>query len=89
MKKIKAIGENILIQKIEESTTSWIILWTDQDAPTRWTVLDIGSLVGANGKDIGVQVGDTVFFSKHAADMIYIDGEKLYLVKSFSILAKE
>jgi len=87
--KLTAVGENILIKKIDEATSSWIILWTDADAPTRGEILDIWQGVYEGEKRYTLSIGDIVYFSKHATESIYIDGEKLYLVKVFSILAKE
>jgi co-chaperonin GroES (HSP10) len=84
--KLTAIWENMIIKKISEATSTGIILGTDADAPTRWIVLDVGSMVD---RKLWINIWDTIYFSKHATDGIDIDWEKLFVIKSFSILAKE
>ena len=88
-KNIIAVWENIVIRKIDEATTSGIILWTDQDAPTRGEVIWIGNGVAIKDRDHGLAIWDIVYFSKHATDHIYLDGKKIYVMKFFSVLAKE
>jgi len=75
--KVKPIGERILVkrEKIEEKSSGGIILTqTQQEAPAQGEVRAIGDVEG-------IEVGDTIVFSKYAgSDALDVDGEALLFI---------
>jgi len=75
--KVRPIGERILVkrEKIEEKSTGGIILTqTQQEAPAQGEVRAVGDVEG-------IEVGDTVVFSKYAGgDALDVGGETLLFI---------
>ncbi len=75
--KVKPIGERLLVKReeIEEKSTGGIILTqTQQEAPAQGEVRAVGDVEG-------IEVGDTVVFSKYAGgDALDVGGETLLFI---------
>jgi chaperonin GroES len=83
---LKPIGGNILIEPIEEETTtaSGIVLpdTVDKESPQKGKIIALGTgKLDDNGKKIAfnVKVGDHVIFKKYGPDELE-DNEKKYLI---------
>lgn len=78
---MKAIGKNLVIQKIKEGTTSTkggLLLAENQREDIRYVeakVLYIGDEV------VGVKEGDSIFFDRHAGHKIEYDKETYHVIK--------
>lgn len=78
---MKAIGKNLVIQKIKEGTTSTkggLLLAENQREDIRYVeakVLYIGDEV------VGVEEGDSIFFDRHAGHKIEYDKETYHVIK--------
>lgn len=78
---MKAIGKNLIIQKVKEGTTSTrggLLLAENQREDIRYVeanVLSIGDEV------VGVKVNDKIFFDRHAGHKIEIDKETYLVIK--------
>jgi len=78
---MKAIGRNLIIQKIKEGTTSTkggLLLAENQREDIRYieaTVFSIGDEV------VGVKKDDKIFYDRHAGHKIEIDKDIYYVIK--------
>ena len=78
---MKAIGKNLIIQKIKEGTTATkggLLLAENQREDIRYveaTVLHVGDEV------VGVKENDSIFFDKHAGHKIEYDKEIYHIIK--------
>lgn len=79
---MKAIGNNILIDKIKEGpvskTDGGLLLTQSQRQDVRYkkaTVLNCGDQV------TGVKEGDLIFYDKHAGHRIEIDDDVYYVIR--------
>jgi len=76
--KVKPIGERLLVkqEQVEEKSSGGIILTqTVQEKPSQGEVRALGEKV------TGVEIGDTVVFSKYAgAEALDVDGELLIFI---------
>ena len=78
---MKAIGKNLIIQKVKEGTTATkggLLLAENQREDIRYVeanVLSIGDEV------VGVKVNDKIFFDRHAGHKIEIDKETYLVIK--------
>lgn len=79
---MKAIGNNILIDKIKEGpvskTDGGLLLTQSQRQDVRYkkaTVLNCGDQV------TGVKEGDSIFYDKHAGHRIEIDDDVYYVIR--------
>ena len=83
---MKAIGRNLIIKIIKESTTKTkggLILNEKSREDIRYrkaTIISIGEEV------IGVNENDTVYFDRNAGHGIEIDNERLYVIKNQDIV---
>jgi chaperonin GroES len=78
---MKAVGRNLIIQKIKEGTTSTkggLLLAENQREDIRYieaTVLSIGDDV------VGVKEKDSIFYDRHAGHKIEIDKDIYFVIK--------
>ena len=83
---MKAIGRNLIIEKIKEGTTKTeggLLLAENQREDIRYieaNVLSIGSEVE------GVKINDRIFFDRHAGHKIEIEKKSYYVIKSNDIV---
>jgi co-chaperonin GroES (HSP10) len=83
---MKAIGRNLIIKIIKESTTKTkggLILNEKSREDIRYrkaTIISIGEEV------VGVSENDTVYFDRNAGHGIEIDNEKLHVIKNQDIV---
>jgi chaperonin GroES len=78
---MKAVGKNLVIQKIKEGTTATkggLLLAENQREDIRYVeakVLHIGDEV------VGVKEGDSIFFDRHAGHKIEYNKETYHVIK--------
>lgn len=78
---MKAIGKNLIIEKVKEGTTSTkggLLLAENQREDIRYieaTVLSIGDEV------VGVKKDDKIFYDRHAGHKIEIDKDIYFVIK--------
>lgn len=83
---MKAIGRNLIIKIIKESTTKTkggLILNEKSREDIRYrkaTIISIGEEV------VGVSKNDTVYFDRNAGHGIEIDNERLHVIKNQDIV---
>lgn len=91
---LRPIGDHVLVRPLskEEVTKAGIVLPdAAQQKPQEGTVLAVGAgkyvddtLVSF--KDLGIEVGQVVMFTKYGPTEVKIDGEELYILESGDIL---
>jgi chaperonin GroES len=91
---LRPIGDHILVKPLskEEVTKSGIVLPDSaQQKPQEGTVLAVGTgkyvddtLVSF--KEMGIEVGQVVMFTKYGPTEVKIDGEDLYILESNDVL---
>lgn len=87
------LGDRVLVKPLPpETVTSFGIIIPDtaKEKPEQGVVVAVGP--GRRGDDndlvpVGVQVGDTVMFSKYGFDEIKVAGVEYYILPESSILA--
>lgn len=83
---MKAIGRNLIIQKIKEGTTKTkggLLLAENQREDIRYTEADILSV----GEQVeGLKEGDKIFFDRHAGHKIEIDKKTYHVIKAQDIV---
>jgi chaperonin GroES len=78
---MKAIGKNLIIQKVKEGTTSTkggLLLAENQREDIRYIeakVLSIGEEV------VGIKEEDMIFYDRHAGHKIELDKETYFVIK--------
>jgi chaperonin GroES len=83
---MKAIGRNIIIEKIKEGTTTTkggLLLAENQREDIRYveaTVLSVGEQVE------GLKEKDTIFFDRHAGHKIEIDKQTYHVIKNQDVV---
>tara|TARA_R100001244_G_scaffold127560_1_gene98148 strand:+ start:331 stop:591 length:261 start_codon:yes stop_codon:yes gene_type:complete len=83
---MKAIGRNLIIQKIEEGTTQTkggLLLSKNDRSDIRYikaTVLSIGEEVQ------GLKINDKIFYDRHAGHQIEIDKKIYHVIKSQDVV---
>ena len=83
---MKAIGRNIIIEKIKEGTTKTkggLLLAENQREDIRYveaTVLSVGEQVE------GLKEKDTIFFDRHAGHKIEIDKQTYHVIKAQDVV---
>ncbi len=83
---MKAIGRNLIIEKVKEGTTKTeggLLLAENQREDIRYieaNVISIGSEVE------GVKVNDRIFFDRHAGHKIEIEKKSYHVIKSNDIV---
>ena len=83
---MKAIGRNLIIEKIKEGTTKTkggLLLAENQREDIRYTEADILSV----GEQVeGLKEGDKIFFDRHAGHKIEIDKKTYYVIKAQDVV---
>ena len=83
---MKAIGRNLIIQKIKEGTTKTkggLLLAENQREDIRYTEADILSV----GEQVeGLKKGDKIFFDRHAGHKIEIDKKTYHVIKAQDVV---
>ena len=83
---MKAIGRNIIIEKIKEGTTitkGGLLLAENQREDIRYgeaTVLSVGEQVE------GLKEKDSIFFDRHAGHKIEIDKQTYHVIKNQDVV---
>jgi len=83
---MKAIGRNLIIEKIKEGTTKTkggLLLAENQREDIRYTeanVLSVGEQVE------GLKEGDKIFFDRHAGHKIEIDKKTYHVIKAQDVV---
>ena len=83
---MKAIGRNLIIEKIKEGTTKTkggLLLAENQREDIRYTEADILSV----GEQVeGLKEGDKIFFDRHAGHKIEIDKKTYHIIKAQDVV---
>jgi chaperonin GroES len=83
---MKAIGRNLIIEKIKEGTTKTkggLLLAENQREDIRYTEADILSV----GEQVeGLKDGDKIFFDRHAGHKIEIDKKTYHVIKAQDVV---
>ena len=83
---MKAIGRNLIIEKLKEGTTKTeggLLLAENQREDIRYVeanVISVGSEV------LGVKINDRIFFDKHAGHKIEIEKKSYHIIKAQDIV---
>ena len=91
---LKPVGDHILVKPLskEEKTKSGLYLPDSaQEKPQQGTVIAVGAgkFVGdklQSFKDLGIEVGQTIMFSKYGPTEIKIEDEEYYILDSGDVL---
>jgi chaperonin GroES len=90
--KLKPLQDRVIVKQseAEEKTKSGILLPdTAKEKPTRGKVIAVGrGKLDDKGKpmEIGLRVGDTVYYGKYSGTDVEIDGEKLVILRESDVL---
>ena len=83
---MKAIGRNIIIEKLKEGTTKTkggLLLAENQREDIRYTEADILSV----GEQVeGLKDGDKIFFDRHAGHKIEINKKTYHVIKAQDVV---
>jgi chaperonin GroES len=83
---MKAIGRNLIIEKIKEGTTKTkggLLLAENQREDIRYTEADVLSV----GEQVeGLKEGDRIFFDRHAGHKIEIDKKTYHVIKAQDVV---
>jgi chaperonin GroES len=83
---MKAIGRNLIIEKIKEGTTKTkggLLLAESQREDIRYTEANVLSV----GKEVeGLKEGDKIFFDRHAGHKIEIDKKTYHVIKAQDVV---
>ena len=92
MASFKPLGDRVAIERIEEKTSSGIIIPdTAKEKPVQGKVVAVGE--GAWNEDgdgrlpLTVKVGDTVLFTKWGGTEVKIEGKEITFMKESDIIA--
>ncbi len=83
---MKAIGRNLIIQKLKEGTTKTkggLLLAENQREDIRYveaTIVSVGSEI------IGINKDDKIFFDRHAGHKIEIEKEIYHVIKAQDVV---
>lgn len=94
MAKINPTGDNIVVEALEEETTSesGIIIpeTASKERPMKGKVLAVGPgklLDSGERKQMEVKVGDTVLYTKYGPTEIKVDGKDLLILSAADVMA--
>jgi len=83
---MKAIGRNIVINKIKEGTTTTkggLLLAENQREDIRYTEATIISI----GEQVeGLKEGDSIYFDRHAGHKIEVDKQTYHVIKAQDVV---
>ena len=95
MSKLVPVGDNIIVEAVEEETvsSSGIIIpdTASKEKPVRGRVIAAGPgkiLDNGSRKEMEVKEGDTVIFSKYGPTEIKVEGQELLILSAGDIYAK-
>jgi len=90
--KLRPLQDRVIVKQseAEEKTKSGILLPdTAKEKPTKGKVIAVGpGKTDDNGKpmEIGLRVGDTVYYGKYSGTDVEIDGQKLVILRESDVL---
>ena len=90
--KLKPLQDRVIVKQsdAEEKTKSGIVLPDSaKEKPTKGKVIAVGpGKLDDNGKamELGVRVGDTVYYGKYSGTDVEIDGQKLVILRESDVL---
>ena len=90
--KLKPLQDRVIVKQseAEEKTKSGILLPdTAKEKPTKGKVIAVGpGKLDDKGKpmEIGLRVGDTVYYGKYSGTDIEVDGQKFVILRESDVL---
>ena len=90
--KLRPLQDRVIVKQseAEEKTKSGIVLPdTAKEKPTKGKVVAVGpGRLDDKGKpmELGVRVGDTVYYGKYSGTDVEIDGQKLVILRESDVL---
>src|SRR5690242_4886762 len=90
--KLKPLQDRVIVKQsdAEEKTKSGILLPdTAKEKPTKGKVVAVGpGKLDDKGKpmELGIRVGETVYYGKYSGTDVEIDGEKLVILRESDVL---
>ena len=90
--KLRPLQDRVIVKQseAEEKTKSGILLPdAAKEKPTKGKVIAVGpGKLDDNGKamEIGLRVGDTVYYGKYSGTDVEVDGQKLVILREPDIL---
>ena len=91
--KLRPLADRVIVKQseAEEKTKSGIVLPdTAKEKPTKGKVIAVGpgKLDEKSGRpmELGVRVGDTVYYGKYSGTDIEIDGQKVVILRESDLL---
>ena len=90
--KLKPLQDRVIVKQseAEEKTKSGILLPDSaKEKPTKGKVIAVGpGRLDDKGKpmELGVRVGDTVYYGKYSGTDVEIDGQKLVILREGDVL---
>ena len=90
--KLKPLADRVIVRQTEaeEKTASGIFLPdAAKEKPTKGKVIAVGpGKLDDNGKrmDIGVRVGDTVYYGRYSGTDVEVNGEKFVILRETDVL---
>jgi chaperonin GroES len=90
--KLRPLQDRVIVKQseAEEKTKSGILLPdTAKEKPTKGKVIAVGpGRLDDKGKpmEIGLRVGDTVYYGKYSGTDIEVDGEKFVILRESDVL---
>ena len=90
--KLRPLADRVIVKQneAEEKTKSGIVLPdTAKEKPTKGKVIAVGpGKLDDKGKpmEIGLRVGDTVYYGKYSGTEVEIDGEKFVILRESDLL---
>ena len=90
--KLRPLQDRVIVKQseAEEKTKSGILLPdTAKEKPTKGKVVAVGpGKLDDKGKpmELGIRVGDTVYYGKYSGTDVEIDGEKLVILRESDVL---
>jgi chaperonin GroES len=90
--KLRPLQDRVIVRQsdAEEKTASGILLPdTAKEKPTKGKVIAVGpGKLDKNGKpmEIGLRVGDTVYYGKYSGTDVEVDGNKFVILRESDVL---
>ena len=90
--KLRPLQDRVIVKQneAEEKTKSGIVLPdTAKEKPTKGKVISVGpGKLDDKGKamELGVRVGDTIYYGKYSGTDIEVDGQKFVILRETDIL---
>ena len=90
--KLKPLQDRVIVKasEAEEKTKSGILLPdTAKEKPTKGKVIAVGpGRLDDKGKpmELGLRVGDTVYYGKYSGTDVEVDGEKFVILRESDVL---